>query len=171
MESTLTLETPRLKLLTCSAPVARIAAHRHRQIESLTGYRVHEDWPSMEICAYLPFYAAQLEADPSLLGWGIWLMIHCVDRMIVGDVGFKGKPDATGTVDIGYGIVPSYRRQGYTFEAAAALRDWALAQPGVRRITGDCLPENTGSARILEKLGMHRIGMSPVGLILWEMTC
>src|SRR5690606_19390590 len=155
----------------CAAPVAWTATRSHRQTETLTGYYVHPDWPSMEIRAYLPFYAAQVEADPSLLGWGIWLVVHQADRTVIGDVGFKGKPDATGAVDIGYGLVPPYRRQGYTFEAALALRDWAFAQPGVCRMTGDCLPDNVGSARILEKLGMRQIGMSSGGLILWEMTC
>ena len=35
------------------------------------------------------------------------------------------------------------------------MRDWAFGWPEVQRMTGDCLPDNTASARILEKLGMR----------------
>ena len=165
----LQVQTARLTLLACPAHLAR-AAHRGRQhLEALLGARVHEDWPTPEIHGFLPIYARQIEAAPGLLGWGIWMIVHTGDRQVVGDVGFKGRPDAHGSVDIGYGIVPAYRQQGYGFEGAAGLRDWAFEQSGVQRLTADCWPHNTASARILEKLGMRRVGVSAVGLLLWEL--
>jgi ribosomal-protein-alanine N-acetyltransferase len=165
----LEVRTPRLTLLACPANVAR-AAHRGRlHLEALLGTKVHEDWPTPEIRGFLPIYARQIESAPGLLGWGIWLIIHESDQQVIGDVGFKGRPDHNGTVDIGYGVVPAYRQQGYAFEAAAGLRDWAFQQPGVRRMTGDCWPHNTASARILAKLGMTQIGLSESGLLLWEL--
>ena len=165
----LTVQTGRMELVACPAQVARAVFSSQRRAEALLGVRVHEGWPGPDVRAYLPLYAQYLESDPTWLGWGIWLMVHRGDQMVIGDAGFKGKPDRSGTVDIGYGVVEPYRQQGYAYEAAAALRDWAFGQPGVKRLTGDCLPENTGSARILEKLGMRRIGTSESGLLLWEM--
>jgi ribosomal-protein-alanine N-acetyltransferase len=168
--TTYTVETDHLRLVACSPQVARSVIGGRRQAETLLGARIHDEWPSVEIRAFLPMYAQQVERDAKYLGWGLWLIIHLGDQVVIGDVGFKGKPNAYGTVDIGYGIVTTYRQQGYGFEAARALRDWAFSQPDVRRLTADCLPENVASARILQKLGMHQIGVSDAGLLLWEMT-
>lgn len=165
----LRLQTERLELVACPGQVARAVYSSRRRAEALLGFRVHEEWPGMEIRAYLPMYAQQVDVSPELLGWGIWLIVHSGERTVIGDVGFKGRPDRSGTVDIGYGVVEPYRRQGYAFEAAAALRDWAFTHSVVKRLTGDCMPTNVASARILEKLGMRWIGISDAGLLLWEM--
>ena len=87
---------------------------------------------------------------------------------MIGDLGFKGKPNRRGTVEIGYRVAPAYRRQGYASEATRALVDWALAQGGVERITAECNPDNVGSIRVLEKLGMRRLESDGV-LLRWEL--
>lgn len=165
----LSVQTARLTLLACSAAHARAAYKSRRHLESLLGMRVNPDWPGPEIRGFLPVYARQIEAAPDLLGWGLWLVVRTAEQEVIGDVGFKGRPDANGRVDIGYGIVPERRRQGYGYEAAAGLRDWAFQQPGVERLTGDCWPDNIASARILTKLGMRSTGISDSGLQLWQM--
>jgi len=163
------VETERLQLVACTAPAARAVVISRQQAETLVDARLADDWPSSEIRAYLPLHAQQLDNDPSRLGWGVWFMIHRAQRVLIGDIGFKGKADSTGTVDIGYGVAASYRRQGYASEAGRALCAWALSQPGVCRVTADCLPENTASARVLQGIGMKRIGESPDGYLLWEL--
>lgn len=165
----LTIRGDRLLLVACSAQAARAALTGRRHVETLIGYRVHEEWPSADIRSYLPIYARRVEHDPAALGWGIWLVVHDADQMVIGDVGFKGRPNGRGAVDIGYGIVPAYQRQGFGFEAARALRDWCFQQRDVLWLTADCRPDNIASIRILEKLGLQRIGMSDGGLLLWEM--
>jgi [ribosomal protein S5]-alanine N-acetyltransferase len=164
----LTVQTERLQLVACPAQVARAAYQSRRQAETLLGVRVHDEWPGDDVRGFLPLYAQQVEGDASVLGWGIWVIVHKAEQVVIGDAGFKGKPDANRTVDIGYGIIPSYRRQGYGYEAALGLRDWAFTQPEVERMTADCLPQNTASARILEKLGMRQIGTSDMGMLMWE---
>ena len=51
-------------------------------------------------------------------------------------------PDATGSptdsVELGYQIVPSYRQKGYASEAAKAMADWTLYQPGMEKVTDGC---------------------------------
>ena len=149
--------------------VARAAVEDRTRLETLLGARVPGDWPASDLRDFLPLYAQQLEADPSLLGWGIWLMVHRTERVVVGDLGFKGKPDHAGMVEIGYSVVPAYRRQGYAFEAVQALVGWAFAQPGVSRITAECSPDNAPSIRILEKLGMRRLETGG-HLLRWGLT-
>ena len=34
---------------------------------------------------------------------------------------------------------------------------WAWQQPGVTAVTAECLDDNVGSIKVLEKAGMHRL--------------
>ncbi len=54
-------------------------------------------------------YTQMLIDDPSHLGCGVWLMIHIADSTLIGDLGFIGKPDQTGTVEMGYEVLSAYR--------------------------------------------------------------
>jgi RimJ/RimL family protein N-acetyltransferase len=47
--------------------------------------------------------------------------------------------------------------------------EWGLDQPGVERIVAKCDPDNFPSMRVLEKIGMKRVGQSD-GQLLWEVT-
>ena len=99
--------------------------------------------------------------------WRFYLIMRTADRAIIGDAGFKGPPDREGTIEIAYGVVPDYRRQGYAFEAAQALVNWAFSRPEVVGIIARCDDDNVGSIRILEKLGMRRTGIMD-RVLLWQ---
>lgn len=72
---------------------------------------------------------------------------------VVGDCGWLGGPGPDGDVEIGYGLAVSARGQGVGAEAVGLLCAWAVAQPGVRRLTADVLPGNEPSLRLLRRLG------------------
>ncbi|MGH3055103.1 MAG: GNAT family N-acetyltransferase, partial [Gaiellaceae bacterium] len=80
-----------------------------------------------------------------------------LDRAVIGDVGLKGPPDADGSVEIHFGLIPAYRGQGCGTEAVQALISWAFTQPQVRLITAVCDHDNAASIRVLKKLGMRRV--------------
>ncbi|MCC6801564.1 MAG: GNAT family N-acetyltransferase [Anaerolineae bacterium] len=162
------ITTQRLTLTACPLQVARAASGGRRQIETLVGARIDERWLDDDGRGLLSYYDYQLREDPTMLGWGLWLIMHTREQVVFGSAGFKGKPDRDGSIEIGYGISPNYRLQGYTFETARALVDWAFAHPEVNRVNAECLPDNTGSARILEKLGMTRLGFLG-GYIKWTL--
>lgn len=83
-----------------------------------------------------------------------WLMRRKDDRYGIGLLGFKGAPDYVGQVEIGYGVDPEHRNQGYTTEAAAGLIQWAFADPRVQRVIAPgTRKDNPASNRILAKLG------------------
>jgi len=44
-------------------------------------------------------------------------------------------------------------------EALTEIAAWALAQPDIFRISAVCDTENTASARVMEKSGLHREGL------------
>ena len=60
--------------------------------------------------------------------------------------------------NIGYEFDPKHWNQGYATEAAHAIVDFGFAHFGVHRVWADCVAENTGSAHVLEKLGMQLEG-------------
>lgn len=155
----LTLQTERLDLVACPEQVAHAAYSGLRQLETLIGAKIATEWLEDEGRGLLNYYWHMINNDATALGYGLWLIIHRADKTMFGTAGFKGKPDANGMIEIGYGIDKHYRRQGYTFEAASALVQWGFAQPGVSLITADCLTTNLGSIRVLEKLGMERTGL------------
>jgi RimJ/RimL family protein N-acetyltransferase len=66
------------------------------------------------------------------------------------------KPDLSAM--IGYTINRDYWRNGYTTEAAAALLELGFTDAALHRITSWCTPENTGSWKVMEKIGMRREG-------------
>lgn len=60
----------------------------------------------------------------------------------------------TGQGEIGYCYNRLYWGQGYATEAAAALLDLGFHKLELHRIYATCRPENIGSARVMQKLGM-----------------
>ena len=69
---------------------------------------------------------------------------------------------STGTgphhAELGFAVSRDRWGQGYATEAARAILDFGFADLGLRRIYATCRPENVGSSRVLEKIGMSREG-------------
>jgi ribosomal-protein-alanine N-acetyltransferase len=124
----------------------------------LLGARVPDDWPAEDLRDFLPVYGKIVDQHAARAGWGIWLMLDPAERVLVGDIGFKGPPDALQTAEIGYSVLPAFQGRGYASEAARALVAWGLAQPGVARIVANCRFDNAASIRVLEKAGLRQTG-------------
>ena len=82
--------------------------------------------------------------------------------VLVGNIGFHGEPgvNAAGdgsALEIGYGILPEHRRQGYATEAVDALVGWARTQ-GIDHFVASVAPDNVPSLAIIRKLGFVRTG-------------
>jgi RimJ/RimL family protein N-acetyltransferase len=84
-----------------------------------------------------------------------WLIVLIANCHGVGLAGFKGDPNERGEVEIGYGIAPAYRNQGYSTEAVKALTAWAFQDPVCKTILADTLKDNAASNRVLAKVGMQ----------------
>jgi RimJ/RimL family protein N-acetyltransferase len=85
-------------------------------------------------------------------------VVRRADGRVIGDVGFMGPPDATGAVSVGCAITEDARGQGYGTEALGALLDWAREQTGLTCFLADTTRSNLASQRLLERVGLHRIG-------------
>jgi ribosomal-protein-alanine N-acetyltransferase len=61
--------------------------------------------------------------------------------------------------EMGYVLARDHWGRGLMSEAARAVADWALAQPGIFRVWSVTDVDNAASARVLEKAGMQREGL------------
>lgn len=89
--------------------------------------------------------------------FGPRLVVERSTGEVIGTAGFFGPP-RDGVVEIGYGIVPSRQRRGYATEAAGALVELAVAQPGVSEVVAHAEAGNAASIRVLEKNGLTYAG-------------
>ena len=90
-------------------------------------------------------------------GYGPFLMVTPGDGAKLGICGLF-KRDNLEDPDIGFGLLPAYRRKGYVYEAAKAVVEHARSSLGLERLSAIVSPENTASVRLLEKLGMELTG-------------
>ena len=90
--------------------------------------------------------------------FGTYQIIRRSDGMVLGDAGFMGPPDATGAISVGCGIAPEVRGRGYATEALIVLLAWAREQSGLTCVLADTTRSNNAAQRLLERVGLHRIG-------------
>ncbi|GAA1477356.1 GNAT family protein [Nocardioides aestuarii] len=125
-----------------------------------------------EVCTYVPFVPSTLEemaerfADPertrSVLdaqaeGQVLFTVIERRDTgEVIGDLVLFWHSDADRHAEVGYVIHPDHEGQGYATEAVRALTDLAFDHAGAHRVSARLDERNTGSARLLERLGFRQ---------------
>ncbi len=160
-------ETARLRYIPFTLDLMRAAQDDRARLEVLLGASIPASWPGPDLREALPTFIASQENAPDDIVWN-GLVIHKADSMLIGDIGFMGGPDEQGSIEIGYSIVPEYRNQGYATEMVGVLLEWATREPGITTITALTLPDNASSIKVLEKVGMQRIGQN-AEYVLWEL--
>ena len=86
--------------------------------------------------------------------FGANVVVH--DGVVIGDCGTHGAPEATGDVEIGYGLAAPYRGQGYGAEVVTGLTGWLRAQHAVGRVVArEVDAANLPSRRCLERAGFR----------------
>ncbi|PEX83857.1 GNAT family N-acetyltransferase [Bacillus cereus] len=144
------LETGRLYIVPCTDEKLRVAEEQ--------GY---DSGP------HILGHVENVKQDAALLPWGAWYVIRKEDDIVLGDIGFKGKPNENHTVEIGYGFIEKYWNQGFATEAVGELINWAFQTREVETIIAETLLDNYSSIRVLEKLHMKRVNNTGT-MINWE---
>ena len=85
-------------------------------------------------------------------GFGLDLVILKDTGEPIGICGLIKRP-TLDDVDIGYAYLPRYWSKGYAVEAASAVKQYAQAVIGLKRLVAIVDPLNLGSIRVLEKIG------------------
>lgn len=82
-----------------------------------------------------------------------WAICRKVDGLLMGAFGISiDAYHQRGT--IGYWLGVPYWGQGFTSEAAQTVVTFGFRELGLHRIEATCMPDNIGSARVMEKAGL-----------------
>ena len=77
---------------------------------------------------------------------------------LIGNCGIRMDTAEAFQADIGYELDPKHWNHGYATEAAHAIVDFGFRAFSLHRVWSWCVADNTGSAHVLEKLGMRQEG-------------
>jgi ribosomal-protein-alanine N-acetyltransferase len=80
--------------------LARAALEDRAQLGQMLGAHVPQTWPGVDFARMLPRIARGSEhassgAEPTRL------IVHTTDQTLIGETGFHGPPDESGTVEVG----------------------------------------------------------------------
>ena len=119
------------------------------------------EWMAGELQNFLNYRLGQLAKDPTereWLGRAMVLTEGSGERRVIGSIGFHGRPDAEGRLEVGYSVDPVYRRQGYARECVRAMFDWAYSKHGISRFVASVSPDNVASLSLIDQFGFTRVG-------------
>ncbi|WP_257130923.1 GNAT family N-acetyltransferase [Bacillus pseudomycoides] len=139
------IETKRLKMIPFTLELVEATIKGREELQEIIPYKISLEWPMPDYKDILPWVAEGLRENPKQSKWS-GLIIHKEDNIIIGEMGCKGAPDSTGTVEIGYSIVSNYQGNGYATEMARAFVKWLQQTEEVQTIQADCLTSNAASS-------------------------
>lgn len=87
-------------------------------------------------------------------GFGMCMMIWKETGETIGWSGLQPL-EGTSEIEVGYGMVKEFWGRGIGMETARAWLEFGFREKNLPRIVAVAYPENTGSWRIMEKLGMR----------------
>jgi ribosomal-protein-alanine N-acetyltransferase len=159
----LRIHTPRLELVAGPAEIMRNEASGVADWFAPLDVDRPETWPPpFNDRRSQTWFAQRIEREQDGSGWLLWYVVRRPDaavarRTLIGNGGFTGAPDLSGSVEIGYSLLPAWHGRGYGTELTAALAGWAFSHQRVERLLAVTYPTLFGSIRVLEKNGFQRI--------------
>lgn len=91
-------------------------------------------------------------------GFSFWTVRVTATGEFVGCCGLQPIERTGPEIEIGYHTAQRFWRNGYTSEAALACLQRAFTVHGLERVIAVCEPENVGSWKVMERIGMRKIG-------------
>lgn len=92
-------------------------------------------------------------ASYAQFGFGLYLTQLKDGEVPIGICGLL-KRESLEDVDVGFAFLPQFWSKGYAFESASAVVVYGKRFFGLKRIVGLVKPDNRGSIRVLEKMGL-----------------
>ena len=134
-----------------------------------------EDWPAMlaywQAPRYQAFYPELADPEPVVRDlvdrfvaaqtaeprrtWQL-AIVDPANGQLLGNCGIRVNDPERREANIGYELDPNVWGRGYATEAAGAILTFGFETLGMHRVWAECVAENTGSVRVLEKLGMRQ---------------
>lgn len=91
-------------------------------------------------------------------GFGLYLVQLKGSGVPIGICGLL-KRETLQDIDVGFAFLPKFWSKGYAVESAAAVMDHGRHVLGIGRIVAITAPENYGSIKVLEKIGLRFEGV------------
>jgi ribosomal-protein-alanine N-acetyltransferase len=150
-----TLTTSRLQLVPATRALVELELSDRDRLADRLGVELAEDWPPEHHDADMLHLTRKALEDRDAVGWWLHYIVPSAATRptLVGTAGYKGPP-TDGVVEIGYSIVPSWRRHGFATEACQALVQAAWAR-GADVVLAHTLPGLESSIGVLRKLGFQ----------------
>ena len=164
----MTIETKSLRLIPCDTEILKAAIAGNENLAAKLKVTVEDNWTEFGIGPLQ--YSLDKLSETEECGWWTYLPIHKHDNKIVGTGGYKGRPTADGTVEIGYEIAPDYRNQGLATEMTKGLVDNAFNDKTVKTVIAHTLGAENASTKVLRKCGFEKVGEinDPDDGLLWK---
>jgi RimJ/RimL family protein N-acetyltransferase len=123
------------------------------------GVAVPSSWPPQLFGPQAMRFALAQLRHTSEQGWSAWYLVkRGKPGDLVGIGSFKGRPNAAGSVEISYSILPGHQGRGFATEAVQRLVGWAFSHHNVSEVSAETFPHLRKSIRVLEKNGFRRAG-------------
>lgn len=106
----------------------------------------------------LAWRVPQVKEDPLTNKWFVRWIVFKESREIIGSTSFHGVPDASGMIEIGLGIEPSFHNRGFAKEALLGMWRWALGSPEVSILRYTVSPSNGPSIAVINQFGFPKVG-------------
>jgi RimJ/RimL family protein N-acetyltransferase len=148
------LKTTNLQLLIIERIHVEAFLRNKSELAKILRVSIPNSWPTFPEAFSIPAEESH-EANPPTNEWNGFFFIHQKDNVLVGNGGFYGQPDDSGTVEIGYEIAPEYWNRGFATEAVQAMINFAFAHEEVKAIMAHTLAEKNASNKVLQKVGME----------------
>jgi RimJ/RimL family protein N-acetyltransferase len=102
-----------------------------------------------------PWHGIRIVRDRKTTAFLGWVFIRpATDHLFAGELGWA-RPDE---VEVGFRFCPAAWGRGIATEASARLVEMALADAATAAVVGCARVDNVRSLRVLEKLGLERVG-------------
>ncbi len=147
------IKTKNLQLVIIKRDHIKALLHSKNDLAKILHVSIPADWPTFPEAFSLPDNESQT-SEQHQTGWGGYFFIHPEEGALVGNGGFKGEPDDSGSVEIGYEIAPQYWNRGFATEAAKGMIDYAFTHENVKEVLAHTLAEINASNNVLQKIGM-----------------
>ena len=145
---------------------------RLREFTSADVGSVHEFASDPRVCAFVEWgpnaladsaaFISDCLTEQSVHPRTTWTLAVIQDARVIGSIalmyGTSDLLEHPSDAEIGFVLRAESWGQGYITEAATALAAEAGGKLGITRLLATCRPDNFGSVRVLEKLGLRRIG-------------
>ena len=153
------IKSKRLNLIAATTELISKNIAGREQLSEALGVNIKDSWPPDLYGPRAMQYSLTQLGDVAEQGWSFWYLATASDPTeLVGICGFKGRPDASGSVEIGYSILDDYQRRGYATEAVARLVGWAFSHHNVNEVCAETFPYLSQSIRVLQKNGFEFTG-------------